>query len=148
MSLNIYYFAFEYTLLEKLQQTRILLDSLNKLVGRNKALLASSHILESKLAFGNLRLAHKSHIRHLLGIGISHLLLHLNAVGEYLCAYACSTTLSKYRQAISHFLLAKIDEEKLGSVDSLLWIKVKTVEHIVDAVGTKRNAHATKTRKA
>ena len=117
----------------------------DKLLWGNQRLFAGSHVLESELAFSYLRFTSKSNKRHLLGIGISHLLLHLHTVGEDFCADACSTTLAKDRQAICRLLIAKVDEEQLRAIHSLLGIKVETIEHIIDAVGSERDANSRET---
>ena len=106
-----------------------------------ESLLAGSHILQCELALRNLRLASKRYERHLLCVGISHLLLHLHAVRINLCAYASLATLTQNRQTVSALLLAEVDEEQLCAVHRFLRIKVKTAKHVVDTVGTERDTY-------
>ena len=111
-------------------------------------LLTCCHVLEGELVLGNLVVASEHNEGNGLGVGVAHLLLHLCLVGEHFCADACGTAGTHNRKTIGRLLVAKVDEQQLGAVDSLLGIEVKTVEHVVDAVSTKRDAYAAQARHA
>ena len=83
----------------------------DKLLWGNQRLFAGSHVLESELAFSYLRLTSKSNKWHLLGIGISHLLLHLHAVGVNLRGDAGEAGLCGEAQAVGRFSGAEVDEK-------------------------------------
>ena len=107
----------------------------------NECLLSCDHVLEVDFVFCKFALANDGNVRYLLGIGIAHLLLHLGRVGIYFSPDACSAHFCEDVKAEVSLFLSKVHEEHLSGIDSLLGIEVKLVEHIEDAVSTKRDSH-------
>ena len=76
------------------------------------------------------------------------MLLHFGLVGVYLHADAGLACLGGDGQAVSSLFFAEVDEEQLCGADGLLGIEVEGVEHVVDAVCTKGDAHTRESRHA
>ena len=108
-------------------------------------LLARLHVLQRHLAFGHLALAGQSYKGDVLGVGIVHLLLHLRLVGEKLGGNARLAQLGHQWHAVGRLGVAEVDEEDLRALTALLRIEVEGVEHVVDAVCAKGEAHTRKT---
>ena len=114
----------------------------------HERLFACEHVLKVHFAFCQFVLAYDSYKWYLFCIGIAHLLLHLRLIWVYLRTEACGAHLRENLKAEVCFSLAKINEEHLCGIDSLLWIKVKLVEHVKNTVSTKRDSHTTEAREA
>ena len=108
-------------------------------------LFASSHVLEHHLSFCHLILTDDGDERNGFGVSITHLLLHLGGIGVDFGTNTGGTKLGKQRQAEVRLSLAKVDEEHLGGIDRLLGIEIKLVEHVENAVCSKRDAYTTET---
>ena len=119
--------------------------SVNEFFWRHELLFARLHVLQRHLLRSNLVVAGEDDKGNLLGIGVRHLLLHLRAVRIDLGTNACLTNLSDDGQTVGRFLLAEVNEEHLGGVERILGIEVEGIEHIVDAVDTKRDTHTRQT---
>ena len=107
-------------------------------------MLTCFHVLEGDFLRCHFGFADKGDERNLLGVGITHLLLHLHAVRVDFGTDACLTHLLKCLQAIVGFRRTKVDEEEHGGADSRLRVEIELVEDIEDAVCTKGDTHTRK----
>ena len=79
-------------------------------------------------------------------IGIGHLLLHLHRIGIHLRGNARTARGGGQAQAMGGLSLSEVDEQQLCAGLSGGRIKVELGQHVVDAVGTERDAHAAESR--
>ena len=74
------------------------------------------------------------------------MLFHLRIVGIDLCSDACLSAFLSYRQAIGCLLRSEVDEEKFCARYGLLGVEIQLVQHVIDAISTKRDAHSRQPR--
>ena len=104
-------------------------------------LLTCRHVLQVNLPFSQFAFAHNRDKRNPLRVRITHLLLHLRRIRINLRTDTRHTHLLQHLQAEVCLRLTKVHKQQLSRVHSLLRIEVKLVQHVEDAVGTKRDAH-------
>ena len=104
-------------------------------------LLSCNHILQHYLALFHFIFSDKDHIRYGLGVGIPHLLLHLCRIRINLCPYALLAHFADNGQTISGLFLTEVDEQHLGSIQSLFGIEFKGIQYIINTVCSKRDAY-------
>ena len=108
-------------------------------------MFACGHIFYHYLSFLHLCLSDDGHERNLLCVGITHLFLHLRRVRIDLCTDTCFSQLGNDRKTVLCLFFTEVHEKYLGGIHGFLWIEVELVEHIEDAVSTKRDTYTRQT---
>ena len=117
-------------------------DQANHFFDRQRFLLAVGHIFERHRPVAHFVSADQCHVRHVSGVGITHLLLHFHAIRKDLRRDARRARLARQLQAVVGFSFAKVDEEQAHTLLDRSGIKIKLVQDVINAVRTKTNAHA------
>ena len=111
----------------KLYPEGLFFNDIYHLVRRQEQLFSRRHIFQCDLPLVHFFLTDYRHERHRLGIGITHLFLHLGCIRENLGTDTGSTHFRDQRQQLVFFLLAEIHEQQLRGLQRINRIKFQLV---------------------